>query len=166
MVKTSDNIFRNQKYNAPVVEETSAGGVVVKKINDEWFVALIARVNKYKELAWCLPKGHLEQGETIIETALREVLEETGLVGEIILPLGNIDYWFYNQKNRVHKVVHHYLIKSVSGEITPHNDPDGEIIETAWVPLKILSKRLAFANERNIARIAETKMVNFYNASF
>ena len=55
--------------------ETSAGGVVLRTI-DRVVHALVIR-DPYKK--WGLPKGHAEDGESPVETALREVHEETGL---------------------------------------------------------------------------------------
>src|SRR5882724_7583890 len=42
---------------------------------------LVQRARGYGKGTWCLPGGHLEPGETIVECALRELLEETGVRG-------------------------------------------------------------------------------------
>src|SRR5690625_4223675 len=77
----------------PVVDETSAGGVVVKVEDGQAFVAIIARRNRAGRLEWCLPKGHLEGTETAPEAAMREVEEETGIAAEVIRHIATIDYW-------------------------------------------------------------------------
>src|SRR3546814_13459384 len=72
--------------------------------------ALIGRTDRRGRLLWSLPKGHIEQGETAEQTAMREVEEETGIQGTVLAPLGSIDYWFVTEGRRVHKTVHHYQI--------------------------------------------------------
>ena len=136
------------------VEETSAGGLVVDFSSRGRDVAVIARINRAGRLEWCLPKGHLEAGETAAQAARREVAEETGIEGKVIAPLGSVDYWFSAAGFRIHKVVHHFLLRAVGGELTVENDPDHEAVAAEWVPYADLSERLSFANERRIALAA------------
>ena len=68
--------------------------------------------------------------------------------------LGTIDYWFSTHDRRIHKVVHHYLMAYESGAISVDGDPDHEAEEAAWVPLRDVSRQLAYPNERRIVRIA------------
>ena len=86
----------------PIVDETSAGGLMLKVEQGQAFVALIARRNRNGEIEWCLPKGHLEAGETAQEAARREIFEETGIKGKIVAPLISIDYWFAGAGRRIH----------------------------------------------------------------
>ena len=72
------------------VEETSAGGFVLDRSGSGPRVALIARRDRRGRLVWSLPKGHIEEGETPETAAVREVLEETGITGRIMAPLGTI----------------------------------------------------------------------------
>jgi 8-oxo-dGTP pyrophosphatase MutT (NUDIX family) len=142
----------------PTVEETSAGGLVVDRSGSAPAAALIARLNRAGRVEWCLPKGHLESGETAEQAAVREIAEETGILGEIVGSLGTIDYWFSVEGKRVHKHVHHYLLLAVGGSLSIEDDPDHEAIDVAWVPLDDLSARLAFPNERRIAREATLRL--------
>lgn len=142
------------RRRVPTVEETSAGGIVVDTTGELARAAVIARHNRAGRLEWCLPKGHLEGTETAEEAAVREIREETGISGEVIASLGSIDYWFVVEGRRVHKLVHHYLLRAVGGELSIEGDPDQEATDVAWVPLPELSTRLAFPNERRIARQA------------
>jgi 8-oxo-dGTP pyrophosphatase MutT (NUDIX family) len=133
------------------VEETSAGGFVLASDGSER-VALIGRSTRSGRLEWCVPKGHPEGTEGIEQAALREVAEETGLICEIIEPLGVIDYKFTASGKLIHKTVHHFLLKQVGGELTVENDPDHEAVDIKWVALDDLEGILAHENERRMAR--------------
>jgi 8-oxo-dGTP pyrophosphatase MutT (NUDIX family) len=139
----------------PTVEETSAGGLVVENLDGAPHAAVIARINRAGRLEWCLPKGHLEGRETPEQAAVREIEEETGIRGRILRSLGTIDYWFNAEGRRIHKTVHHYLLEATGGHLTVEGDPDAEAVDVAWVPLTELDERLAFGNERRIARAAQ-----------
>lgn len=117
-------------------------------------MAVIARLNRAGRLEWCLPKGHLEGQETPEEAAVREIAEETGIRGRVLRSLGSIDYWFSVEDVRIHKTVHHYLLEATGGRLTIEDDPDAEAVDVAWVPFPELGTRLAFVNERRIARAA------------
>jgi 8-oxo-dGTP pyrophosphatase MutT (NUDIX family) len=129
------------------VDETSAGGLVVRSVDGGHEVALIARYDRRHRLVWSLPKGHVEDGETVEEAALREVLEETGLTASIVQPLGIIDFWFSVEDRRIHKTVHHFLMRYESGSI---NDEDVEVVEVEWVPFDDVPSRLAYRDERRL----------------
>ena len=136
------------------VHETSAGGLVVDGLDGprgSQVAALIGRVDRRGRMLWSLPKGHIEMGETAEQTAIREVAEETGIQGDVLAALGSIDYWFVTEGRRVHKTVHHYLLRFLGGELSDH---DLEVTEVAWVPLEELPSRLAYADERRLAEVA------------
>ncbi|GAD83023.1 putative hydrolase [Nocardia asteroides NBRC 15531] len=136
------------------VRETSAGGLVVDGLDgpaEQRSAALIGRTDRRGRLLWSLPKGHIEAGETSEQTAIREVAEETGINGEVVAELGSIDYWFVTEGRRVHKTVHHFLLRSLGGELS---DADVEVTQVAWVPLSELDSRLAYADERRLAEVA------------
>jgi len=139
---------------APRIEETSAGGLVVSVRDQVPHAAIIARRNRAGRLEWCLPKGHLEGEETPEQAAVREIAEETGIVGDVRHRLGIIDYWFGGDDRRVHKVVHHFLLAAVDGELTNEHDPDQEVEEVEWVALDELGTRLSYPNERRLAATA------------
>jgi 8-oxo-dGTP pyrophosphatase MutT (NUDIX family) len=109
--------------------------------------ALIGRTNRRGRLLWSLPKGHLEVGETLEQTAVREIAEETGIFGTVLGPLGTIDFWFIAEERRVHKTVHHFLLRATGGELS---DSDIEVTEVAWVPMPLIAARLAYSDERDL----------------
>ncbi|MAU82931.1 MAG: NUDIX hydrolase [Gordonia sp.] len=136
------------------VRETSAGGLVISDLDlptEELCAALIGRMDRRGRMMWSLPKGHIETGETAEQTAIREVAEETGISGTVVAPLGKIDYWFVSEGRRIHKTVHHYLLRSIGGELS---DADYEVSEVAWVPLEELPRKLTYSDERRLARMA------------
>lgn len=126
------------------VEETSAGGLVLDEIQRG---ALIGRHDRRGRMVWSLPKGHIEAGETPEVAAVREIREETGISGAIVAPLGVIDFWFMAENRRVHKTVHHFLLRAEGGELS---SDDAEVDSVEWVPLAEMSTRLAYADERRL----------------
>lgn len=147
-------------------DETSAGGLVVSGMAEavgsnghvdlsRIYTALIGRLDRRGRLLWSMPKGHVEDGEHQWRTAEREVWEETGIYSEAFDTLGTIDYWFVSDGVRIHKTVHHNLLRYVDGVF---NDEDPEVTEVAWVPMNELIERLAYADERKLARIAVDRM--------
>jgi len=133
------------------VAETSAGGRVVD--TETGRAAVIGRLDRRGRLLWSLPKGHVEDGETAEQAAVREVAEETGIDSAVMAALGSIDYWFVAEDRRVHKTVHHFLLRAVGGELS---DADVEVTEVAWVALADLPARLAYADERRLVQRATT----------
>lgn len=134
-------------HRLPKVEETSAGGVVLDLSSHPARVALIARHDRRARLLWSLPKGHVEAGETPAQAALREVHEETGLIGRVIAPLGVIDFWFVVEDKRIHKTVHHFVIEAIGGDLS---DEDIEVEAVEWVPYEQVVRRLAYGDERRL----------------
>ena len=137
----------------PVVREYSAGGLIF----DGDRVAIIARHSRSGHLEWCLPKGHIEQGETPQQTAVREVHEETGILGEVVDSIATIDYWFTGSSQRVHKLVHHFALRRIGGDLTVEGDPDHEAEEAIWVRFDDLDGVLRYPNERRIAWLYSRK---------
>ena len=137
----------------PVVREYSAGGLIF----DGDRVAIIARHSRSGHLEWCLPKGHIEQGETPQQTAVREVHEETGILGEVVDSIATIDYWFTGSSQRVHKLVHHFALRRIGGDLTVEGDPDHEAEEAIWGRFDDLDGVLSYPNERRIAGLDSRK---------
>ena len=139
------------------VDEVSAGGLVIDFSGTKGL--LIGRYDQKdanrERLLWSLPKGHIEEGETPEAAAIREVAEETGITSEISRELGVIDFWFMASGKRIHKTVHHFLFKEVSGVLTPQ---ESEVDEVRWFPLEEIVTRLAYPDEKKlIARSGDLK---------
>ena len=113
--------------------------------------AVIGRLDRRGRLLWSLPKGHLEEGESEEQTAVREVREETGILGNVVGKLGIIDFWFVADGRRVHKTVHHFLLLATDPEGGLElSDEDVEVSEVSWVPVRELPELLAYADERRL----------------
>ena len=131
--------------------EHSAGGVVVRRRDGAVDVALAARRTRKGDLAWGLPKGLVEKGEAPEETAVREVQEETGLVAEIVEPLGDISYWYVWDEERIRKNVTFFLMEAVGGDVSVH---DHEMEDVRWFPLQEAGRRASYPSERDVLRRA------------
>ena len=127
----------------------SAGGVVLAELRPDAPVALVAHRSVRGSLQWTLPKGAREEGESVTQTALREVREETGLEAELIGPLNTIDYWFVwaPERTRYHKYVHYFLMRFVGGDFSYR---DHEMEDAAWFEPAEARRQMAFANERKL----------------
>jgi 8-oxo-dGTP pyrophosphatase MutT (NUDIX family) len=123
--------------------------VVLAETRPDAPVALVAHRSARGSLQWTLPKGAQEEGETVAETALREVREETGLEAELIGPLDTIDYWFVwaPERTRYHKFVHYFLMRFAGGDFSQR---DHEMEDAAWFEPDEARRRMAFANERKL----------------
>ena len=162
----------DEHFSLPTSVETSAGGLVLSGLaeavqpNGEVdfsaiYVALIGRLDRRGRLLWSMPKGHIEPDESQHATAEREVWEETGVAGEVIADLGTIDYWFVSEGIRIHKTVHHHLLRYVDGDL---NDEDPEVTEVRWLPVNRLIEHLAYADERRLARQAFDSLADLARA--
>ena len=137
------------------VDEVSAGGLVIDTTGTMGL--LIGRYDHKdasgKRVLWSLPKGHIEEGETPEQAAIREVAEETGITSSITKSLGVIDFWFMAGGKRIHKTVHHFMFTEVGGTLLAQ---ESEVDEVSWFPLAEIVERLAYPDEKKlIARSAE-----------
>ena len=162
----------SSKGRSPRIEEpVSAGGVVYRVVDGQVETVLCGRVltggvspegeedqrgvHGYQgdKVRWSLAKGTPDPGESLEETALREVREETGLEVEIQEPIASIDYWFADRGSdiRYHKTVHFYLMAPLGGDTDQH-DPEFDVIQ--WFPSEEALKNLSYANEADVLRRA------------
>lgn len=135
--------------SADALERTSAGGVVVR----EEAGVEICLIRPTGRRVWGLPKGGVEQGETLAQTAVREVAEETGIHGVVDTALGAITYSFFarGRSQRITKTVHYFLIRATGGDTNGH---DHEVSEARWVRLRDALHLMTYQNERDVVRHA------------
>jgi 8-oxo-dGTP pyrophosphatase MutT (NUDIX family) len=129
----------------------SAGGVVYRRGAKGLEIVLCGR--RDGGIVWGLPKGTPIAGESLEDTARREVTEETGFQVEIEQPLGSIDYWFSRPEQgvRFHKRVHHFLMVPIGGSVEAH-DHEYDVVE--WYPAHDALDRLAYRNEAEVVQRA------------
>lgn len=130
----------------------SAGGVVIREIGGVPHVLVIR--DPYRK--WGLPKGHVEEGESVQETALREVGEETGLSEvELGSELVTIDWKFRAGGEQIHKFATFFLMFSGQGEPAPER-AEG-ITEAKWVPLATAHRRISYHNASEVVKVAQER---------
>ncbi len=118
--------------------EFSAGGVLFK--GEE--VLLI----KNPSGVWTFPKGNIEEGEKLEETAVREVLEETGVLGRVIDYVGKVNYWYVLKGEKIFKTVYYYLMEYVKGE----PKPSWEVKDAKFFPISEAQKLLKYKGDKEI----------------
>lgn len=128
--------------------EFSCGGVILE--NNK---VLLVQVKSMKgRKIWTFPKGHIEQGETPRQAALREVLEETGYKASIVKPLLKVRYAFTLKGRYVKKVVQWYLMKKL-GRIGKH-DPS-EILTINWVSINKAKEMVEYPSDKRLLELVE-----------
>lgn len=138
-------------------KQHSAGGVVVKKRGSRPQICL---VSKNEGRVWAFPKGRVDPGETLEETATREVLEETGHRAEVVEKLDTIEYYFFLRENSTfyHKTVTFYLMR-----VTEENaaERDEEAHSVGWYDVGVAKKKLSYLNEKKVLAKAESLLKYF-----
>jgi len=130
-------------------QEFSAGGIVYQrpKTKSQRTLWLICQHSQHK--GWVFPKGligDIVENETIEDTAVREVKEETGIVARIIRKLPKpVQYWHQFKKEKRLKTVHFYLMEAIGGDITDH---DHEMMDVKWVTEEEVRNTLTYKNDK------------------
>jgi 8-oxo-dGTP pyrophosphatase MutT (NUDIX family) len=141
---------------------TSAGGIVVSADRARPSLVVGMRRRARDAVTWTLPKGTPDPGETVEETALREVAEETGLTVRIIEPLPSIEYDFVQDGQRIHKTVHYFLMAPTGGDLSRH---DVEFERVRWVPFDEAAALLSFLTERELVATAAARVEELLGAA-
>ena len=128
----------------PLERAVSAGGIVYRRGDNGTEIVICGRDS---DGVWGLPKGTPDAGESLEQTAVREVTEETGLEVRIIDKVGVVEYWFAREGVRYHKWVHHYLMKAIGGNTEDH---DVEYDKVEWRPARVALRTLTFKNEADM----------------
>ncbi|MCX8197320.1 MAG: NUDIX domain-containing protein [Candidatus Micrarchaeota archaeon] len=107
----------------------------------------------YEEGHWDLPKGHTEEGESELETAKREIEEETGLQNLEFYEgfRKTISYFYVRKGEKIPKEVVFFLAKASQKEITLSDEHKGY----AWLPFNLAKRKLTYENTRQLLEAAE-----------
>lgn len=127
--------------------QISAGGVVYKKDKD----GIKILVGKHSgHHGWVFPKGLIGdniKGESKEATAIREVKEETGIVGEIEKSLKPETYWYIWEGDKIQKTVYYFVMRYLSGDVENH---DWEMEEVEWIPASEVAERLTYDSDKKV----------------
>ena len=124
------------------MKEKSCGAIVYKNENDELKFLLVHQHNNH----YSFPKGHVEDNETEIETALREIKEETNLDVEIDTNFRYQITYLVEQKNIMKDVVYFVATPKTFDLISQ----DGEIDECVWCSYEEVLEKLEFDNIKEV----------------
>lgn len=127
--------------------EFSAGGVVLQKKNHKTEILLGQHSQHH---GWVFPKGIIGdkiEGESKEATAIREVQEETGIVGKIIAPLSPVTYWYQFKGEKRKKTVYYFVMEYVSGDTKDH---DWEMETVEWLPPDKVAERLTYPSDKKV----------------
>lgn len=128
-----------------VENQFAAGGVVVRKKEGKVEVLLIK--DSYGHWIW--PKGHIEEGETPQEAALREVREETGLNSlKIMQEIGRQEYYFTLCGKKIFKTVHIFLTEADPGEEVRIQTE--EILDGKWLDVEEALSTIEYDGSKKI----------------
>ena len=131
--------------------ESSAGGIVYKKENDQilWLIQRPKGNPEYRgNLGWTLPKGRIDEGETIEQAALRETAEEAGIRAKIIEKLPTIKIFYTNKEGqKVLKFITYFVMEWLEN-MKEGFGPETE--EIKWLSQTEASELLVHKNERNL----------------
>lgn len=136
IVLNIDRITQNMK------REYSAGGIVLK--GNQVLLIKNAALRDPSKAYWGFPKGHINEGESAEEAAVREIKEETGVEAEIVKKLGESSYIFTKQGEQISKTVVYFLLVYTVGEIKAQ---DLEVLDAGWYTPKEALAMLSFKKD-------------------
>jgi 8-oxo-dGTP diphosphatase len=130
------------------IDHIDGAGAVLWQSDDDGEIR-IAVIHRPRYDDWSLPKGKVDPGESHIQAAHREVLEETGVKAIFGPEVGTVDY----EVDGITKEVRYWLAKaSVYNAATPNPE---EVDQIEWLPIADAIAKLSNSDDREIVRIAE-----------
>ncbi len=127
--------------------EKSCGAIVYRKYHGNAEILLIKHVNSGH---WSFPKGHVEGEESEVETAVREIKEETNI--DVIVDPTFRETVSYSPKKDTQKVVVYFIARAKNYDFRPQEE---EIAEIRWVEIGLASSILTYENDRSIVNKAK-----------
>lgn len=128
-------------------EITAAGGLVFRWKGSQWEVLLIRRSDR-----WDIPKGHLEQGESILCCAAREVSEELGVSLRCVLPASFLTTTVhsYSLENEVIQKETYWFSMVLLGEPPFHPQQEEGITKAEWFSVERATDLVSFSNLKEL----------------
>ena len=134
--------------------EKSCGAIVYRKFHGNIELLLIKNQNGGH---WSSPKGHVEGTETEEETAVREIMEETGI--QVALDTSFRHVITYAPKKETTKDVIYFLARALTYDYTPQEE---EIAQIKWVEINHATSILSYDNDRQLVTLAKEQIKNSY----
>lgn len=126
-------------------KDFSCGGIVWDEEKRQ--LLLVQVENLSKERVWTFPKGHPENGESDEAAALREVREETGWECVVRNFLMDVQYFYTDKKERIHKTVRWFVMKPVAQKGSFQEE---EIEDCRWVSLEEAEKLISYESDKTL----------------
>ncbi len=132
-----------------MVSVTAAGGVVYRQPDDRDTEVLLI----FRRGVWDLPKGKMENGESIKECARREVAEEVGLenLPKIVESLSSTNHEYEREGIKYAKTTHWFMMNidgSPEPELSPQDTEGIELVE--WTPLTEARQKVGYENLKQV----------------
>lgn len=142
-----------------MLREFSAGALVLRRMRSQWWAAVIEPGREGepedRKNTIALPKGNIDSGEKPVDTAVREVWEETGLRAQPVIKLADVKYVYsrkWSDNARIFKVVSFFLMKYQSGQIGDIKpNMQHEVRRAWWMPLEEAAQKLSYSGEKQMA---------------
>lgn len=139
--------FMDESEEWAMLYEKSCGALVYRKHHGNIELLLIRNVNGGR---WSFPKGHVESGETEQQTAMREILEETGI--QAVLEGDFRQVITYAPKKNITKDVVYFLARATTFDYTPQKN---EVSKIKWVEINNTNTMLSYENDRQLVNKAK-----------
>ncbi len=152
IIHSIDFITKDRSYTLDCYYEKSCGAIVYRNIGGTIRYLLI---KNRRSSNWSFPKGHIEDGETLEETAIREVKEEAGINIDILS--GFMSKSQYTVQNKIQKTVHIFVASTKDEQTRIQFE---EIEDYIWLPFESAQKHLKFDNDIVILKDARDFLID------
>ena len=120
-----------------------AGGIAFRGRGGDLSILLVS--SKKEAGFWIFPKGHVESGETAAQAGVRETMEEAGVAGDLLGPIGApLEYDWHGKRY----TVQYFLLRATS------ESPAGDGRAILWLPYEEALRTLSFDDTRRLLREA------------
>ena len=129
-----------------MIEERSAGAVIFSETPSGMIFLLL----NYPSGHWDFVKGNIEDGETLRQTVVREIMEETG-ISDVEFVNGfedKIEYHYQRDGNMVHKEVVFFLVKTKTTDVKISH----EHLRFVWLSFNDALKKITYKNAQNVLK--------------